>query len=643
MQSGADVDRLYAGFAQALTGLLRFDRLYIARVDEYGQVSSAPSFGADGSREERPFAPDDATHRWFSLRMPTAWGPEIGPPPTFVRAEDGQHLVVPMRPKGQVLGIVAFSVTEGVAGDQLRIVEQAVEQLALALDSATLYHQATERASHIQALSNLARIVASVVDLREAFAAFAEEVRWLIPFDRAIMLLLDESEAEVQPYATYPEEVAGPGVADLAASLASVPLEAGSAVTVHRDDPRYAALDWSVFGPDAHEVAAVPVRQGNRTSAVFALASNAAGGYSLTELDALDEVAGLLAVTIERLRLYERAEHSAKHDLLTGLPNYRYLQARMQDLHAGIDEPGESAVLVIDMDNLKTFNDSLGHECGDRVIEIVSRELRSACRQEDFVARTGGDEFVIVMEGVGLHAAYSVADRVHAALQEAHEEIPGAPARIGVSVGIATAPEMAKHPSELLQVADQAMYDAKFAGGQRTRTGGATAAQEPRALRGRSVHLAESLVRTVTAGASPAEFAAIGRAQRWLGVIMVRLGATPELVPHVRMLLAQIASERLTTPRRDRDQVLSHYLIGRIRADLEVHPDAKVGYDVISGMIPALLDVAWSTMPRPHGEGLEPEPAVRRYVATHPWVTREEAWGVIEDVVRTTLDRRRAA
>ena len=93
--------------------------------------------------------------------------------------------LVPMRPKGQVLGLVAFAVAQEVNGDQLRVVEQAVEQLALALDGALLYQQATERASHIQALSNLARIVASVVDLREAFAAFAEEVRWLIPFDRA--------------------------------------------------------------------------------------------------------------------------------------------------------------------------------------------------------------------------------------------------------------------------------------------------------------------------------------------------------------------------------------------------------------------------------------------------------------------------
>ena len=141
MQSGGDIDRLYAGFGHALTGLLDYDRLYIARIDEYGQIGDAPSFDSDGAREDHPHVESDAGHRWFSLRAPTWWEPTSGAPPSFVRSEDGHCLVVPMRPKGQMLGVVAFAIGEDVAGDQRRIVEQAVEQLGLALDSATLYHQ----------------------------------------------------------------------------------------------------------------------------------------------------------------------------------------------------------------------------------------------------------------------------------------------------------------------------------------------------------------------------------------------------------------------------------------------------------------------------------------------------------------------
>ncbi|MGE3857132.1 MAG: diguanylate cyclase [Dehalococcoidia bacterium] len=573
MQSGADVERLYAGFAHALTGLLRFDHLYIARVDEFGQVSSAPSFGADGSREERPFSVADAAHRWFSLRMPTAWGPEIGPPPSFVRNEDRQHLVVPMRPKGQVLGIVAFSVTEGVAGDQLRIVEQAVEQLALALDSATLYHQATERASHIQALSNLARIVASVVDLREAFAAFAEEVRWLIPFDRAIMLLLDESEAEVQPYATYPEESLQTERTPLSRSIASAAIEAGGAVFLRRSAPEFAHLDWDILGPEVSEVAAVPVRNGVRTAAVFALVHTTVSDTT-PDLNALDEVAGLLGVTIERLRLYERAEYSANHDMLTGLPNYRYLQERLYNLRAGISEPGESAVLMVDMDGLKIFNDTLGHEAGDQVIRLVARELRATCRADDFVARTGGDEFVVVMEGVGPDEAASAAERVHAALREAHLEIPGAPARLGVSVGIATAPADASSANRLLHAADQAMYAAKFSGGHRTRLARDHAEDSPtRSIPQRDTRLVETMIRTAIDGATNDERSAISVAQRWVVGVVSHMEGGVDAAPWARMVVAHEGLAHVMHLRRGKDQELARFALASVRTEWSTRTD----------------------------------------------------------------------
>ncbi|MFA7248569.1 MAG: diguanylate cyclase [Dehalococcoidia bacterium] len=567
MQSGADVDRLYAGFAHALTGLLQYARLYIARVDEYGLPGAAPSFAPDGARDDRALGDADVAHRWFGLRAATSWHAGMGAPPSFVSGGDERWLVVPMRPKGQVLGVVAFAVAEDVSGDQLRIVEQAVEQLALALDSATLYHQATERASHIQALSNLARIVASVVDLREAFAAFAEEVRWLIPFDRAVMLLLDDSEAEVQPYATYPEESLRTVASPLVESIACAPMDASGAVFLRRSDPAYAGLDWDILGPDVAEVAAVPVRNGVRTAAIFALVHTTPTAGA-PDLNALEEVAGLLGVTIERLRLYERAEHSANHDLLTGLPNYRYLQERLYDLHAGISAPGESSVLMVDMDGLKLFNDTLGHEAGDQVIRIVARELRSTCRAEDVVARTGGDEFVVVMEGVGLADAAHVAERIHAALREGHLEIPGAPARIGVSIGIATAPQDARSAGGLLHAADQAMYGAKFSGGHRTRLAHDHDEDSPtRSIPQRDTHIVETLVRTAIDGATGEERSLIVIAQRWVVGVVAHLDGGVEAAPWARMIVAAEALSTVGHMRHGPDQEMARYFLDRLRRE----------------------------------------------------------------------------
>src|SRR5690606_16321585 len=229
-------------------------------------------------------------HPWFASRSPIAWRSGEGSAPSFLPSDARYAVAVPMRPKGQMLGVAVVVVPRPLRSDQVHIVEQAVEQLSLALDGASLYQQATARASHIQALSNLARIVASVVNLREAFAAFSEEVRWLIPFDRAVMFLLDEAGEMVEPYATYPEEDVPAAPAPLHASVARIPIQAGVPVTIRRDDPRYADLDWSLLGEGAREVAAVAVRHGERATAVFALVNNNAGDYAGSELDALEEV-----------------------------------------------------------------------------------------------------------------------------------------------------------------------------------------------------------------------------------------------------------------------------------------------------------------------------------------------------------------
>ncbi|MEX2375923.1 MAG: GAF domain-containing protein, partial [Dehalococcoidia bacterium] len=302
MQSGADGERLHHSFAIALRQLLRYEALYIPRLDEARNLLEIPSFGQSGRMIPAPsFAADDVNHPWFSLRAPTQWVRGDSDLPGFVPADTRYALIVPMRPKGQMLGLAIVVLPRPVRSDQAPIVEQAVEQLSLALDGATLYQQATARASHIQALSNLARIVASVVNLREAFAAVSEEVRWLIPFDRAVMFLLDESEALVEPYAIYPDGTITPTPMPLTSSVASIPIDAGTAVAVRRDDPRYADLDWEILGDDALEVAAVPIRHGGKTSAVFALVTNSPGAYRIGDLDALDEIAGLLAVTIDRI------------------------------------------------------------------------------------------------------------------------------------------------------------------------------------------------------------------------------------------------------------------------------------------------------------------------------------------------------
>jgi diguanylate cyclase (GGDEF)-like protein len=644
-QSGVDSDRLELEFACALQRLVPYDQLYIARVHDRA-ITQVPVFVGNGrSRTLVPSAPEDSEHAWFNTRHTVAWRrSEEEPPPSFVAPEASSGIAIPMRPKGQLLGVVVLA-GSGVAEFSVRLAERAVEQLSLALDSAELYRQATERASRIQAQSNLASIVASAVDLREAFDAFSEEIRWLIPFERAVMLMVDETRGVADEYATYPPADEAPAESALiAGSPVATILEAGGPVALRRNDAAVEGLDWSIFGAGVTEVAAVPVREGGATTAVFALVHSGRADYDSADLVALEEVSGLLGVTMDRLRLYERAEHAARHDLLTGLPNYRALQERLAAIAMHPDDETRTALLMVDMDGLKVYNDTLGHDAGDRAIRRVAEELRNAVRIEDFVARTGGDEFVVVMEGVEEDEALVVAQRMHDALRDVHHEFGNAPVPVRISIGLAFAPDDGTGASELLEAADRAMYAAKFGGGDRTRAAAGERGESgsrPRTLRRRSHRVMELLIRAAVEGASGPERLAIALAQRYVVAVALGKGLPVDTADALRMLVAAEAAYHIQAPDEYRDQETALLLLEGLRAQWK----QQLGHESfpLDELLPAAVRLAWEQIPAPEGPGLDAEAALGIIRADPAYHLGEDALELLNESARTAeFERRRS-
>lgn len=220
------------------------------------------------------------------------------------------------------------------------------------------------------------------------------------------------------------------------------------------------------------------VRAGRRASAQFRV--RGADGekhwvawYGTPAAEGSGPFAGALASTIDITALKDaeaKLARQATHDPLTNLPNRRLLFDRLGGALARLARhPGTIAVLFLDLDGFKPVNDELGHDAGDELLEVVARRLDDATRDEDTVARFGGDEFVVVLEGVaGRGHAATVATKIIQAIG-APAALAGGPAEVQASVGIALSADAGDDPDTLLHDADAAMYLAKEAGGARYR------------------------------------------------------------------------------------------------------------------------------------------------------------------------------
>lgn len=195
-----------------------------------------------------------------------------------------------------------------------------------------------------------------------------------------------------------------------------------------------------------------------------------ASSFDAEDARVLTALAAQAGIALENGRLVARLhdqvqarEHEALHDALTGLPN-RTLFSR--ELRAAVDRFGSDcrcAVLLMDLDQFKEVNDTLGHHTGDLLLQEVADRLRATVDDRGLVSRLGGDEFAVLVTGLsGVEEAFRLAREVFTAVTEPFQ-LPAVMLAVGASIGVAVRPEHGEDPATLLQRADIAMYSAKRA------------------------------------------------------------------------------------------------------------------------------------------------------------------------------------
>jgi len=281
----------------------------------------------------------------------------------------------------------------------------------------------------------------------------------------------------------YAEAAPGLSNACIRAVDGHAPSEVGSAIGTavhgerHASDTelraahgRPSAFVSAVAASGYGAVVAVPIRdQGGAALGVLSAFMQHASGTDGDIVPLLHETGQIASIAIEQYRLSQELVRQARYDPLTELPNRALLADR---LALAISEARRGrypvAVILLDLDEFKLVNDTLGHSAGDELLQKVAERLRHCLREGDTVARLGGDEFVLVVPLRGSIDPTDIAERVLASLQGsipvANRELTAHP-----SIGISVYPQDGGTPEVLLQAADTAMYAAKHAGKNRYR------------------------------------------------------------------------------------------------------------------------------------------------------------------------------
>ncbi|MGE3234710.1 MAG: EAL domain-containing protein, partial [Thermoleophilia bacterium] len=209
----------------------------------------------------------------------------------------------------------------------------------------------------------------------------------------------------------------------------------------------------------------VAIHADGRPAAVLGVHHTAVADlFGPEEVRLAEYIVTLTGAALENAATTAQLEHQAFHDPLTGLANRALVLDRLsQALLRAERRQEELSVMLLDLDDFKTVNDSLGHAAGDRLLTLAADRLRGVLRPTDTPARLGGDEFAVLLEDADVEAAAVVADRIIEAFHEPFD-VGGREVFVSTTIGIAPATAGERNAEALVRDADAAMYTAKEQG-----------------------------------------------------------------------------------------------------------------------------------------------------------------------------------
>jgi diguanylate cyclase (GGDEF)-like protein len=366
-----------------------------------------------------------------------------------------------------------------ISGEPSEENEQALEDTAAAIATVIQLFSAdheTERIRDLLASQNrVHELIARAAPLKEALDELTGGIERYDPSVLPCVVLLDRESTTLHPGSgpSLPPEwlaaldgaVIGPNIGTCGAAAWSGELTVTEDIAL---DPKWTPIRAPALRLGLRHCWSMPFKSPDGdVLGTLALYGHEPRAPQPEHLALMDVSAKLASIAIERHRTMERLRHDARHDGLTGLANRTAIFEHLDEAIAQARGRRRVGVLFVDLDGLKTLNDTFGHDRADEMIREIGARLAAAMRPSDFVGRFGGDEFVVIAEGVrSKDEAAEIGTRL---LEVVSEPLSGGEGIvITASIGIAVLGN-ASDAREALREADSAMYAAKRSGRDRVR------------------------------------------------------------------------------------------------------------------------------------------------------------------------------
>jgi diguanylate cyclase (GGDEF)-like protein len=221
---------------------------------------------------------------------------------------------------------------------------------------------------------------------------------------------------------------------------------------------------------DFHSFFGAPLHRDDKVSGVLVLLSKKRENFPEDKKDPVLFLADLIAIALEKAKLYAETRALSIRDGLTNAFNHRYFQEKLTEELKRAQRSGSTfSLLMLDIDEFKKFNDQYGHQMGDRVLKHISDTVRKTIREIDVFARYGGEEFIIVLPETSRDGARNAAQKIRELVEMRPLIAKGKRYDVTLSIGCATFPFDGTDKDSLIQEADKALYTAKKEGRNRVR------------------------------------------------------------------------------------------------------------------------------------------------------------------------------